>query len=59
MPKRAPLNYPHSASWHQHRNKWESREFWAKHRAREKEELLKEMAEINIDKEEKPDTLEQ
>lgn len=55
MSKRAPINHPHSASWHKHRNKLESREFWSKERAKEKEELRKTINDLPLDKEERDD----
>ena len=49
--KHAPINHPHSASWHKHRNKLESREFWSKERMKSEEELRKDFEEFILDKE--------
>ena len=43
-PKKQTIkSVPENCSWNQHRNKFESREFWKRNRRIEKEEIKKEM----------------
>lgn len=48
MPQKSPTKYPHSASWQQHRNKWESDEYWSKHRRKSDEELRREVEGVHL-----------
>lgn len=43
-PKKQTIkSVPENCSWNQHRNKFESREFWKRNRRIEKEEIKKEI----------------
>lgn len=47
---KSPIKHSHSASWQKHHNKWESRNFWGKERARSEDELRKDFEEFLLDK---------